>query len=300
MAHPVRRNIAHLSVADRTKYIDAVVAADQRFWSGGPVSYWDFQDLAHQTTHVHGGPKFLLWHRELCNRWEALLQEVDPDVALHYWDWTTDPRSSPDGQGGTTDLSDNNFMGTMNGNVAGKLQPLHNNGVFNGSRQQTGVPQDPPQTLLRSLPPEPARRRPTRRFCPPATVFRRRSSGPSSGKLGRRAGSAHVYIGSGNIGIDGPQGFRGSVRVPVAQQRGPAVRDVANPGRAGMAARPRPGLRRPATTTDDRGITDLQPWDGTVNSAPRSNRGSGPHRRSKSRTAGTPPSCCHPATTPCR
>jgi len=67
-----------------------VVAADQRFWSGGPVSYWDFQDLAHQTTHVHGGPKFLLWHRELCNRWEALLQEVDPDVALHYWDWTID------------------------------------------------------------------------------------------------------------------------------------------------------------------------------------------------------------------
>ena len=132
-----------------------MVAADQRFWSGGPVSYWDFQDLAHQTTHVHGGPKFLLWHRELCNRWEALLQEVDPDVALHYWDWTTDPRSSADGAGGTTDLSINDFMGTMAGNVAGKLLPLHNQGVFAGSRQQTGLPQDPPQTLLRSMPPGP-------------------------------------------------------------------------------------------------------------------------------------------------
>ncbi len=152
MAKPVRRNIAHLTDAERTKYIDAVVKADQRFWSGGPVSYWDFQDLSHQTTHVHGGPKFLLWHRELCNRWEALLQEIDPDVALHYWDWTTDPRSSPNGAGGTTDLSADSFMGTMTGNVAGKLLPLHNQGVLAGSRDQTGQPQDPPQTLLRSMP----------------------------------------------------------------------------------------------------------------------------------------------------
>jgi hypothetical protein len=155
MAKPVRRNIAHISDADRTKYINAVAQADQRFWSGGVVSYWDFQDLSHQTTHVHGGPKFLLWHRELCNRYEALLQQIDPDVALHYWDWTTDPRSSPNGVGGNTDLSVNTFMGTMNGNVAGVLAPLHNGGVFAGSRNDTGLPQDPPQTLLRSMLPGP-------------------------------------------------------------------------------------------------------------------------------------------------
>jgi len=151
MARPVRRNIAHISPADRQKYINAVAQADQRFWSGGVVSFWDFQDLSHQTTHVHGGPKFLLWHRELCNRYEALLQQIDPDVALHYWDWTTDPRSSPNGSGGTTDLSANTFMGTMNGNVAGTLAPLHNGGVVAGSRDQTGQPQDPPRTLLRSM-----------------------------------------------------------------------------------------------------------------------------------------------------
>jgi len=155
MSRPVRRNIAHLNDAERTKYIDAVVAADQRFWSGGDVSYWDFQDLSHQTTHVHGGPKFLLWHRELCNRWEKLLQEIDPDVALHYWDWTTDPRASANGSGGTTDLSVDTFMGTMNGNVTGKLAPLHNGGLFNGSRDQTGLPKDPPQTIERHLPPGP-------------------------------------------------------------------------------------------------------------------------------------------------
>ncbi len=201
MAHPVRRNIAHLSEAERTKYIDAVVGADQRFWSGGPVSYWDFQDLAHQTTHVHGGPKFLLWHRELCNRYEKLLQEVDPDVALHYWDWTTDPRSSPDGQGGTTDLSTNNFMGTMAGNVAGKLLPLHNQGVLNGSRQQTGLPQDPPQTLLRSLPPGPGT------ATTDASIHTAGDGFPQNAqwrefrqRLEQVHGGVHVRFGPGNLG----------------------------------------------------------------------------------------------------
>src|SRR5262249_40340199 len=36
--------------------------------------------------------EFLPWHRELCNRFEALLRKVDPQLSLHYWDWTTDPR----------------------------------------------------------------------------------------------------------------------------------------------------------------------------------------------------------------
>jgi hypothetical protein len=153
MAKPMRQNIAHLTDAERQKYISAVATADNRFWSGGDVSFWDFQDLSHQTTHVHGGPKFLLWHRELCNRYEQLLQQIDPDVALHYWDWTTDPRSSPNGSGGTTDLSVDTFMGTMFGDVAGTLRPLHNGGVFAGSRDATGLPKDPPQTIARHLMP---------------------------------------------------------------------------------------------------------------------------------------------------
>ncbi len=201
MAKPVRRNVAHLSPTERTKYIDAVVAADQRFWSGGPISYWDFQDLAHQTTHVHGGPKFLLWHRELCNRWESLLREVDPDVALHYWDWTTDPRSSADGAGGTTDLGSNDFMGTMAGNVAGKLLPLHNQGVFAGSRQQTGLPQDPPQTLLRSLPPGPGT------ATTDASIHAASNAFPQAQqwhefrqRVEQVHGGVHVRFGPGNIG----------------------------------------------------------------------------------------------------
>ena len=90
MSTPVRRNFAHLTDAERDAYIAAVQQADLLSYADG-VSYWDKQDQIHQSTHNHGGNSFLPWHRELVNRYEALLQQANPDVALHYWDWTEDP-----------------------------------------------------------------------------------------------------------------------------------------------------------------------------------------------------------------
>jgi hypothetical protein len=87
----VRRNVAKVSQAERDKLRDAIVALDGTLYPDG-VSFWDKQDAIHQATHVHGGPAFVPWHRELCNRFESLLQQIDPTVSLHYWDWTTDPR----------------------------------------------------------------------------------------------------------------------------------------------------------------------------------------------------------------
>ena|SRR3989442_11038019 len=69
-----------------------------------------------QVTHgadVHRGPAFLPWHRELCNRLEALLREVDLGLSLHYWDWTTDPHPT---------LFVAKFMGNANGNAGFPLQ----------------------------------------------------------------------------------------------------------------------------------------------------------------------------------
>jgi predicted chitinase len=93
-----------------------------KFFPDG-VSYWDKQEDIHKNAHagggdVHGGPAFIPWHRELVNRLEALLREVDPALSLHYWDWTTDPRATPDGAGGTIDLFTPEFMGGT-GNPAG-------------------------------------------------------------------------------------------------------------------------------------------------------------------------------------
>lgn len=148
MARPVRRNFAHLTPAERQAYIDAVLQADLHTFPGG-VSYWDKQDEIHQSTHNHGGNSFLPWHRELVNRYEALLQQSNPDVALHYWDWTEDPRAASDGQGGTVDLSDTTLLGTMNGMMNGALAGLHNGGTLAGSREATGNPADPPQSVER-------------------------------------------------------------------------------------------------------------------------------------------------------
>ncbi len=112
----IRRNIAHVSQAERDRFIAAILKLDRdRFFPDG-VSYFDKQEDIHKNAHsagadVHSGPAFIPWHRELCNRLEALLREVDPDLSLHYWDWTVDPRNAPDGSGGTVNLFTPAFMG---------------------------------------------------------------------------------------------------------------------------------------------------------------------------------------------
>jgi hypothetical protein len=147
----IRRNVAKVSQQESDRLVRAILELDKRkYWD--LVSYWDKQDQIHQATHVHGGPAFVPWHRELINRFEALLREVDPDVSLHYWDWTTDPRNSPDGSGGFTNLfttGPNGFMGSATGRAGAPLDTLDNNNNLTGSRDQTGNPADPPQVIER-------------------------------------------------------------------------------------------------------------------------------------------------------
>src|SRR5881392_666345 len=93
----IRRNILAPTVSpqEQQRFRDAIIALNQLPFTGnrtdfpaGGVSYWFKQDEIHQATHVHGGPAFLPWHRELYNRFEAMLRQVDPDLSLNYWDWT--------------------------------------------------------------------------------------------------------------------------------------------------------------------------------------------------------------------
>ncbi len=153
MANVLRRNVAHVSQAERDKLINAIVQVDMTKIYPDGVSYWDKQDQIHQATHVHGGPSFLPWHRELVNRFEALLQEIDPTVALHYWDWTTNLRNSPDGQGGFVDLLTSANFGSSSGRAGVPFDTLDNGGVLLGSRDQTGDPSDPPQEITRNVSP---------------------------------------------------------------------------------------------------------------------------------------------------
>ena len=149
----IRRNIAKVSQAERDKLRNAILELDRRTYPDG-VSFWDKQDQIHQATHVHGGPAFIPWHRELVNRYEALLKLIDPTVALHYWDWQTDPRTSPDGAGGTVNLfstGPTGFMGSASGRAGPPLDGLDNGGSFPGSRDDTGNPADPPREIRRNV-----------------------------------------------------------------------------------------------------------------------------------------------------
>lgn len=149
----IRRSILDVDAAERTLLKNAIVELHNRFFAGvrtdtppGGVSHWFKQDEIHQATHVHHGPEFLVWHRELVNRFEIMLRQVDDRLSLHYWDWTRD----------ATPLFTDDFMGSASGDAgdpwlaagfyvpgadpyrADAFDPAHNN------------PADPPRTLTRN------------------------------------------------------------------------------------------------------------------------------------------------------
>lgn len=156
----VRQNIAKVSEQERINLRNAILKLQTEFFDGtrddpvaGHVTYWFKQDEIHQSTHVHGGPAFLPWHRELCNRFEKMLQKEDSSVALHYWDCTTDPRECPVGNGGAVNLFSSGadgFMGNAVGIAGPPIDSLYDPmAVLN--REITHNPADPPRGIFRGV-----------------------------------------------------------------------------------------------------------------------------------------------------
>jgi len=143
----------------------------RRFYPGnrgetppGGVSWWFKQDEIHQATHVHGGPEFLPWHRELTNRFEELLRQINPQLSLHYWDFKEDPRNIPNGNigggmTGTVNLFDANFMGSSSSSAGepwltgGFYDPQAGNPGHPPNRDFTDNPVDPPPDIPRTRAP---------------------------------------------------------------------------------------------------------------------------------------------------
>jgi hypothetical protein len=160
----IRRNIASVSKEERDRLRDAILALQARLFPGartdpvpGGVSYWFKQDEIHDGTHVHVCPAFLPWHRELVNRFEAMLREIDPELSMHYWDWTADPQALTDSDGNTLNLFTSDFMGNAVGAGGALIEigdPWKTAGFYGGPgpyRDNTGNPADPPQIVDRQV-----------------------------------------------------------------------------------------------------------------------------------------------------
>jgi len=154
----IRRNIATVSKEERDRLRDAILTLQTTLYPGlktdtppGGVTYWFKQDEIHDGTHVHVCPAFLPWHRELVNRFEKMLRDIDPELSMHYWDWTVDPRALSDIDGNPLNLFTSDFMGNSSGNIG---DPWLTAGFYGGPgpyRDNTGNPADPPQTVTRNV-----------------------------------------------------------------------------------------------------------------------------------------------------
>ncbi|QGV77392.1 tyrosinase MelC2 [Streptomyces ficellus] len=114
----VRKNQAQLTATEKRRFTDAVLELKRTGRYDEFVTTHNafiMSDTDNGDRVGHRSPSFLPWHRRFLLQFEQALQAVDPEVALPYWDWTTDrtPRASlwaPDFLGGTGRARDGQVM----------------------------------------------------------------------------------------------------------------------------------------------------------------------------------------------
>ncbi|GJL54189.1 MAG: hypothetical protein NPIRA02_13210 [Nitrospirales bacterium] len=86
----IRKNANTLTVGERDRFLNALKAL-RNSNSANYLNYLTFGELHRLAStagnEAHGQPAFLPWHRALILQVERALQQIDPSVALHYWDW---------------------------------------------------------------------------------------------------------------------------------------------------------------------------------------------------------------------
>jgi tyrosinase len=84
----VRKNINSLTPEELRRFRNAVAgmkSLDKHYQDQRSFAYWA---RMHADACQHGWEEFLPWHRLYLYYFEQQLQDIDPTVALPYWDWT--------------------------------------------------------------------------------------------------------------------------------------------------------------------------------------------------------------------
>lgn len=81
----VRKNIAHLSSAEKNEFIQALLELKR----SGKYDEYVLVHAKAPMSKIHRGPAFLSWHRLLLLELEQDLQEIagNPELGLPYWHW---------------------------------------------------------------------------------------------------------------------------------------------------------------------------------------------------------------------
>jgi tyrosinase len=117
----VRKNQANLTEQEKTNFVNALKTLKTTYRPGSTLDVYDEFVQEHfesfSSGQAHGGPAFLVWHREFLLEFEHELQTVNPTVTIPYWDFTVDnsPTSSiwaDDFMGGDGDPNDNYIVKT--------------------------------------------------------------------------------------------------------------------------------------------------------------------------------------------
>lgn len=167
----IRRNIALVEPSERALLLDALIKINSSPYvfpgtgkddPQGGVTWWFKQDEIHQATHVHQKPEFVPWHRELVNNIETMLRQVNPQLSLHYWDWTENPSNIPNANLGNSTVGNLNlftpdFMG-YGGSISAPIgEPWLSAGFYvsgadpHRDSSTDNNPADPPRTVERSV-----------------------------------------------------------------------------------------------------------------------------------------------------
>lgn len=86
-----RKNQSNLSQKEKDTFIAAYNSLNLSGQLGQMVSYHaDMSHMMHSNMGPVGLQRFLPWHRTFLYEFENLLQSINPDITIPYWDWTVD------------------------------------------------------------------------------------------------------------------------------------------------------------------------------------------------------------------